>query len=84
MAALDLAMQKSKMRRLEETMRRAEGAEVKGDFAGSVAGKWQRLDTPSWGRRRRKGEYRSFHRIHLFPGELRLNLLRQRPVLRKI
>lgn len=43
MAALDLAMQEFKMRRLEETMRRAEGAEVKGDFAGSVVGKWQKL-----------------------------------------
>ena len=43
MAALELAMQEFKMRRLEETMRRAEGAEVKGDFAGSVVGKWKEL-----------------------------------------
>ena len=44
MPALNIATQEFQMRRIEETMRRAEGAEVKGDFAGSVAGKWERLD----------------------------------------
>jgi len=44
MAALDTAMQEFNMRRLEETMRRADGAEIKGDFTGSVTGKWLRLD----------------------------------------
>ena len=43
MTAIDMAMKEFNMRRVEETMRRAEGAEVKGDFEGSVVGKWQRL-----------------------------------------
>ena len=44
MKSLDTAKLEFQQRRLEETLRRAEGAGVRGDFDGSVAGSWNRLD----------------------------------------
>jgi hypothetical protein len=44
MSALDMAMQEYRTRRMIEMERRSEGAEVRGDFVGSVKAAWVRLD----------------------------------------
>ena len=44
MSALSSAMQEYQARRMLEMERRSEGAEIKGDFEGSVKGSWLRLD----------------------------------------
>lgn len=44
MKALETAKSEFQMRRMDESMRRAEGAQIKGDFDGSVAASWRRLD----------------------------------------
>lgn len=44
MNALNAAMQEHQARRMLEMERRSEGAEVRGDFEGSVKASWVRLD----------------------------------------
>lgn len=44
MGALETSQMSHSMRRGDEIVRRSEGAEIRGDFEGSVQAEWVRLD----------------------------------------
>ena len=60
MSALTAALQEHKVRRMLEVERRADGAETRGDFDGSVKAAWVRLDEKGAGIALHKGrEYKT-------------------------